>query len=71
MAVFVYNIVLSSSKRCGCTICLLALGEGSTQLAEVSAKVTYDKTSGKRECTRPVDFEPRETYLGYIASGRV
>jgi len=43
-----YNSVLSCSKRCGYMKCLLAIGAGSTLLAEVSATVTYDKTSGKQ-----------------------
>jgi len=41
-----YNVVLSSSNSWEYTMCLLALGVGSTKLTEVNATVTYAKTSG-------------------------
>jgi len=48
LAIYIcFFIVLSSSNWSGYMICLLALGAGSTKLIEVSATITYYKTSVK------------------------
>ena len=44
-----YIIVLSSSKSCGYRICLLAVGDSSMYVLELSALITYVMTSGKAE----------------------